>query len=99
VLVTATLSELTGPTRGVVQLPHRLMWQAPELRRFDLADRHDRAWLYEIVLREAVRPADLRTYLDGTTLCELWPRLYLPRGVRRAWAERHPVLDRAALAA
>ena len=57
-----------------------------------------RRWLYQIVLREAASPGDLDSYLDGDTLVALWPDLWLPRGVRRAWEDRHPVL-RAASAA
>jgi hypothetical protein len=50
------------------------------------------------VLREAARPDDLTAFLDGGTLIGLWPTLYLPRGVRRAWEDRHPVLRAAAAA-
>jgi hypothetical protein len=51
------------------------------------------------VLREAGRPEDLTTYLDGDTLIALWPDLYLPKGVRQAWEDQHPVLQGAAAAA
>ena len=84
------LGELRGPTNGVVELPNRLFWQP---------DRHvnlDRppllAWMYETVLREAALVEELRTWLDGPTLIRLWPELFVPREVRRAWEERHPVL-------
>ena len=36
-------------------------------------------------------PADLG-YLNGARLVTLWPDLHLPRAVREAWEERHPVL-------
>ena len=42
---------------------------------------------------------DLTTYLDAGTLIELRPELYLPRGVRQAWEELHPVLRAAAIPA
>jgi hypothetical protein len=90
------LSELRGPTGGSVELPHRLVWQSPVLRRFDLDDPYQRGRLYEIVLREAIRFDELRAWIDGPTLCEVWPDLYLPRGVRQAWEERHPALARLA---
>jgi hypothetical protein len=51
--------------------------------------------LYETVLREATRPGDLAAYLDGSVLVRIWPRLFLPRGVRRAWEDAHPVLRAA----
>ena len=54
-----------------------------------------RRWYYQTVLREASRPEDLTAYLDGATLASLWPELYLPKGVRRAWEERHPSLRAA----
>jgi hypothetical protein len=50
------------------------------------------------VLREAGRPEDLTAYLDGETLIALWPDLYLPKGVRQAWEDKHPALRAAAAA-
>jgi hypothetical protein len=54
-----------------------------------------RQWLYEIVLREAGSREDLTTYLDRDTLIALWPRLYLPNGVRLAWEDQHAALRSA----
>jgi hypothetical protein len=48
--------------------------------------------MYETVLREATTADELRTWLDRDTLIRLWPELFLPRGVRSAWEERHPSL-------
>jgi len=96
-LVAAELDSLRGPASGQVQLPLRLFWSLPD-HQFDLDDPDPRRWYYETVLREASRPDDLTAYLDGVTLVRLWPELYLPKGVRRAWEERHPSL-RAAVAA
>jgi len=92
-LVSGDLSALRGPTRGTVELPLRLFWSAPD-RRFSLDDPDERKLLYQTVLREASRPEDLISYLDGDTLTRLWPGLYLPKGVRQAWEDRHPVLRR-----
>ena len=92
-LVTGTLSELAGPQRGPVELPLRLWWNPH--RVFDL-DRPDQLlWMYENVLREAVRADELRTHLHGPTLVRVWRRLNLPRGVRAAWEARHRVLAQA----
>jgi len=96
-VVAASLGELRGPTGGTVELPLWLFWSIPG-HAFDLSDPDMRQWLYETVLREAGRPEDLR-YLDGATLLALWPRLYLPRGVRQAWEDQHPVLRAGAAAA
>ncbi|NES13729.1 MULTISPECIES: hypothetical protein [Micromonospora] len=86
-VVARTLAELTGPTRGVVELPVRLMWSTE--RAFDLADPDDLLWMYENVLRETTRVDDLRALIDGRTLRRVWRRLNLPRGVRLAWESRH----------
>jgi hypothetical protein len=91
-LVAADLSALRGPVSGVVELPHRLVWAPSPAGRFDLDDPYDRIRMYEIVLREAVQPAELRTWLDADLLVGLWPQLYLPRGVRQAWEAVHPGL-------
>jgi len=52
--------------------------------------------VYQTVLREAARPEDLSAYLDGDTLVAQWRDLALPKGVRRAWEDRHPALRAAA---
>jgi hypothetical protein len=96
-VVAADLGDLRGPDSGTVVLPLRLFWSLPGYR-FDLADRDMRLWLYQTVLREAVAPGDLVSYLDRGLLTELWPELYLPRGVRRAWEDRFPQLRASAAA-
>ena len=68
---------------STVALPIHLNWSAPG-RRFDLADRSQRARVYEIVLREG-GPDDILTYVDGALLIDLWADLVLPRDVRAAW--------------
>ena len=92
VLVAGTLSELTGPQSGLVELPLRLWWN-PQ-RTFDLDQSDALLWMYENVLREAVRVDELRAYLHGPTLRRVWPMLNLPRGVRAAWEARHRSLPR-----
>jgi hypothetical protein len=95
--VAADLADLHGPADGLAELPLRLFWSIPG-HRFDLGDPDARRWYYETVLREASRAEDLSAWLDGATLTRLWPELYLPKGVRRAWEEQHPPL-RAVVAA
>ena len=95
-IVAADLADLHGPVTGTVELPLRLFWN-PD-RTFDLDDPDMLAWMYENVLREATRAEDLTSYLDRGTLVARWPDLFLPRGVRRAWEDRHPVLRPAAIA-
>jgi hypothetical protein len=96
-LVVTNLATLSGPVSGPVELPLRLFWY-PD-RTFDLTEPGMLAWMYQTVLREATRPEDLTTYLDRDTLIARWPDLFLPRGVRAAWEEQHPVLRAATAAA
>ncbi|HEX9041290.1 MAG TPA: recombinase family protein [Trebonia sp.] len=93
-LVIDDLADLRGPVTGTVKLPLRLFWSLPD-HSFDLDDPDMRRWYYETVLREASRAEDLAAYLDGATLARLWPGLFLPKGVRRAWEERHQSLRAA----
>jgi hypothetical protein len=97
VLVALKLDELRGPGAGVVELPLRLFWSRPD-RRFDLSKPSMLRSMYETVLREASRPEDLAAYLNGATLAGVWADLFLPRDVRQAWEDEHPLL-RAARAA
>jgi hypothetical protein len=98
VLVVLDLADLRGPVAGPVELPLRLFWSGTS-RTFDLGDPGTRQWVYETVLQEASRAEDLTTLLDGGQLVALWPRLFVPKGVRQAWEDEHPVLRAAAAAA
>jgi hypothetical protein len=84
------LGELGGPVAGKVRLPIHL--DASDRALYDLGDEHRRALLYELVVLEAGRVADLTTWLDRDMLINLWPDLYLPKVVRAAWEQRHPML-------
>jgi hypothetical protein len=96
VLVADSLADLRGPVHGTVELPIWLFW-FPD-RTFDLDETGMLPWMYQIVLREASRAEDL-AYLNGDMLIGLWPGLFLPKGVRQAWEERHPALRAAVPAA
>jgi hypothetical protein len=96
-LVIADLDALRGPVAGVVELPLRLFWNPGRL--FDLGDPEALRWMYRTVLREAIREDELVSYLNGDMLVAVWPELMLPKGVRRAWEDRHPALRLAAHAA
>ena len=97
-VVAASLADLKGPTEGTVELPLWLFWSSPD-RTFDLSQSFMLRSMYETVLGEASRPEDLAAYLDGDTLIALWPDLFLPKGVRQAWEDSHPVLRAAAVTA
>src|ERR1700729_1074997 len=98
VLVALDLADLRGPVAGPVELPLRLFWSGTS-RTFARGDPGTRQWVYETVLQEASRAEDLTTLLDGGQLVALWPRLFVPKGVRQAWEDEHPVLRAAAAAA
>ena len=75
---------------GQVQLPFHISWSGPPLT-YDLADRADRARVYEQVLREGTEE-DVHHFVDVDALLDLWNDIVLPPTVRRAWAdwfERH----------
>ena len=68
---------------ATVVLPLSLNWSKPGAS-FELSDRRQRARCYEIVLREGAGE-DIRQYLDGTLLIDIWSELILPRELRVAW--------------
>jgi hypothetical protein len=89
-LVADRLDDLRGPTAGTVQLPKHLDWSGEA--SYDL-DRPARlASLYRTVLNEAGSADDLRAWLDGRRLKELWATLWLPPQLRRLWESRFPEL-------
>jgi len=44
---------------------------------------------------EAGSQADLTDWIDKAALLAMWPQLYLPPFVRRAWEDRHHELAHA----
>ncbi|MBU4215749.1 MAG: helix-turn-helix domain-containing protein [Actinobacteria bacterium] len=73
---------------ATTELPVHLNWSQPG-RVFRLADRSDRARVYELVLTEGTQE-DVTAYVDGALLVDLWNDLVLPRAVRGAWT---PLID------
>ncbi|NMO54826.1 hypothetical protein HH310_27035 [Actinoplanes sp. TBRC 11911] len=89
-VVADTLASLSGPTRGVVTLPHHLDWSGkPE---YNLDRPALLASMYKVVLTEAATAEDLNTWLSGDLLLRLWPTLWLPPQLRRRWEQRFPEL-------
>lgn len=89
-VVADSLDELVGPTTGLVELPLRLDWS--EQGTYNLDEPRELNLMYEVVLREAMDVQDLRRYLNGSTLHEVWRQLFLPRRVRDLWETRFPDL-------
>ncbi len=82
-----SLDELRGPTSGVVRLPLRIYWSGPDPAsvEWDTGSADERRWLYEVVLREGDLD-DVRRWVDGSSLVDLWEDLHLPPWLRQAWA-------------
>jgi hypothetical protein len=97
VVVVRDLASLRGPARGTVVLPLRLYWSPPG-RVFDLGKPHSLQAMYQFVLGEADNAEDLTAYLNADVLAAVWPDLFLPKGIRRAWEEHHPRLRAGAAA-
>ncbi len=90
VVVAPDLHALRGPLQVQVQLPLHLDSSARPF--YDFASARARAHAYQLVLLEAVEVADLERWLQHEEVLRLWPELYLPRHVRAAWQNQHPVL-------
>ena len=93
VVVPDELDMLRGPLTGRCRLPHHLDASARHL--YDFGDAQWRELAYRTVLMEAGSQADLTDWIDKGALLVLWPELYLPPFVRRAWEDRHPQLAHA----
>ncbi|MGH3300914.1 MAG: hypothetical protein ACRDOK_04350 [Streptosporangiaceae bacterium] len=96
-VVVRDLASLRGPARGTVVLPLWLYWSPPG-RVFDLGKPHSLQAMYQFVLGEADNAEDLTAHLNADLLAAVWPNLFLPKGVRRAWEEHHPELCAGAAA-
>jgi hypothetical protein len=92
-VVAASLTELRGPTSGVVTLPSHIDWSGKASYALDRPARL--ASMYKSVLMEATRVDDLRAWLNGEALTRLWSSLWLPSPLRHAWEERFEVLRTA----
>jgi hypothetical protein len=96
-VVADSLDDLRGPTAGNVTLPHHLDWSGRGA--YDLDKPARLAAMYKTVIDEAATIDDLRTWIDGRQLIPLWPTLWLPPSLRRAWEKRFSELAAAAAAA
>jgi hypothetical protein len=89
-VVAERLDDLRGPTEGTVHLPQHLDWSGNA--NYDLDKPTRLASMYRTVLNEAGTTDDLRDWIDGRRLAQLWPTLWLPPKVRRLWESRFPEL-------
>ena len=89
-VVAERLDDLRGPTEGTVNLPQHLDWSGNA--SYDLDKPARRSSMYRTVLNEASSTDDLRAWIDGRLLEQLWPTLWLPPELRRLWESRFPKL-------
>jgi hypothetical protein len=89
-VVAERLDDLRGPTEGTVNLPEHLDWSGNA--SYDLDKPTRLASMYRTVLNEASSVEDLRVWIDGRILAQLWPTLWLPPQVQRLWEMRFPEL-------
>ena len=89
-VVAERLDDLRGPTEGTVNLPQHLDWSGNA--SYDLDKPTRLASMYRTVLNEASSVDDLRTWVDGQLLAQMWPTLWLPPQLRRLWEGRFPEL-------
>jgi hypothetical protein len=94
IIVADELTLLRGRISGVVTLPRHLDWSGAA--DYDLDSPGRIVDLYRTVLIEATKPDDLHAFLDQAVLTRLWPSIWLPPHLRRAWEERFPELRRTA---
>ena len=90
----AQLSDLTGPTAGMIELPITIDWGPKQ--SYDMSRDSDRRVVYELVLQEARSTTEVGSYVNGAILADVWPRLFLPRRVRDLWESHFPALTRVA---
>lgn len=96
-VVVDALVELHGPTSGTISLPHHLDWSGNAEYVLDRPARL--ASMYRTVLAEAGTKDDLRNWLNGALLVEIWPSLWLPPQLRSMWESRFSELATARAAA
>ena len=71
-----------APASGRVRLPQRLAWSGQG--EFDLDDRCDRAYVYQLVMTEGTED-DVRRFIDVDLLVQMWDDMWLSPHVRERW--------------
>jgi len=90
VYVVDSLTQLGGPSSGIVHLPITLDWTPAS--SYDLSSASRLRSMYATVLREAGSEADLIEWLDCRLLLQHWSELNLPAFTRSSWESKHPEL-------
>lgn len=81
--------DMSGPYRGMITLPHHVMWQQD--RTFDINDDDDTLSAYQAIIAEGLE-TDQCLLLNAQRLTEVWAELMLDRRVRSIWEQHFPQL-------
>ena len=85
----ASLTELAGPSTGVIELPRALYWGPEET--VDLADPVDVQRMYQAVVRTGTA-SEQTEWLNRNILIDAWPNLVLPVRCAQKWESKFPEL-------
>ncbi|MBO0984583.1 recombinase family protein [Rathayibacter sp. SD072] len=87
--IPSTLNELTGPSSGLLELPHHIYWGPEPTVDLDTTGGVTKA--YQALLNEGTA-VDQKALLNREILLAVWPVLTLPDRVRLLWEDRFPEL-------
>src|SRR5690554_2633920 len=87
-----SLSDLTGPSTGVINLPRTIYWGPAET--VDLSDRVDVQRMYQALVRMGTVVQQVE-WLNRHILIEAWPDLVLPTRCISHWEDSFPELQLA----
>lgn len=87
-----SLDELQGPAKGVIELPHAVLWL--EHRTVDLDSPGGTPLAYQALIAEGL-PDEQRALLNRTLLINVWTELNLDQRVVDLWESRFPELSAA----
>ncbi|MCL1798217.1 MAG: hypothetical protein FWG23_00515 [Eggerthellaceae bacterium] len=84
-----SLMNLKGPSRGVLEVPHSLLWNSMDSVDLDIPGGIPMA--YQAILSEGT-PDEQESLLNREVLLAYWHDLMLPARVRTLWETRFPAL-------
>ena len=84
-----SLEDLKGPSGGVLELPHSVLWNS--MRSVDLSIPGGIPMAYQAILSEGT-PDEQESLLNGEVLINYWHDLMLPARVRVLWETKFPSL-------
>jgi hypothetical protein len=79
------VSELHGPSAGVITLPRHVKWSG-SVTTYDLDSPIARRTAYKHLLEEGL-PEDLRRYVNADLLAADLPQLVIRAEIRKAWQD------------